>query len=118
EVAIPAQQYRAAPLRAAAAVLAHPCQATPIRPGRCSHPRHDQDREDLRRLLDMLGMLDPGTGTGDGAEERDTQQPAPHPVPNPPPRRRRRAATDWAWTDCAALRGDDLSLFFCAEGER
>lgn len=118
DVPIPAEQYRAAALRAAAAVLSHPCQATPISPGRCSHPRHDQDREDLRRLLDMLGMLDPGTGTGDGAEERDTQQPAPHPVPNPPQRRRRRTATDWSWTDWAACKGEDLSLFFGAEGER
>src|SRR5690606_11281225 len=113
DVPIPAEQYRAAALRAAAAVLSHPCQATPISPGRCSHPRHDQDREDLRRLLDMLGMLDPGTGTGDGAEEH-----TPHPGPTPPARRRRRTATDWSGTEWAACKGEDLSLFFGAEGER
>jgi len=101
------QQRNAAALRLAGVALTHPCQ--PGHPGGCPHPHHPGDREQLRRVLDALGLLDP---------PEPEPEPATPPAAPPPPRPATSGGYDWTWTDRAACRRADLRLFFGPENER
>lgn len=82
----------------------HGCTRTKRR--RCTKPEHARDVAEAREWLAVFGLL---------VED----EPAPPvEVVEPAPEQPRRAAPDVTWMDRAGCRGEDLMLFFGADGER